>query len=494
MTKPRANLHSPGKAALLLAAALLCAPPVAAAIVPSGTIIEARLSTPIASYSTQKGAPVEAVLVAPVRLDEATLLPIGTNLRGTVCEIHKVGLGIRRGRATVDIVFVRLELPDGSSVDLSARIRAVNNARETVDAQGRIQGIRATDAFGHKMAGITRNLFIWDPLIQVVLSGATMAVIRFPESEIYFPAGTEMQVELLEPVTVRDDWTVPLPRVAEGVERETLLDIVHDTTPFTTTAKSSKPADVVNLLFIGEPDWLGRAFEAAGWVEAHALSKRTGWNTFTSVAEARAYAEAPMSELLHDELPPDREMSKALNTYSKRHHLRLWRQPVEFRGRSVMAASATQDTAIDFSFKRMRLMHAIDPNIDNERSKVVNDLIFAGCVDAAELIDRPMVPKETVNGSGQKVSTDGRLLVVELNACRSPRALPTGGDDVRISGNAWQKIPRQVFLTVRNDFTRNNPVYQAVQGVKYLWNKAFRGGRQIEYPERTPAVAFQHRD
>lgn len=475
-------------------AALFIAPAIPAATVPAGTLVEARLATPIASYSTKAGSPIEAVLVAPVRAGDTTLLPLGTHLRGAVREIHKVGLGFRRGRATVDIVFDRLELPDGSSIGLSALVRSVNNARESVDAAGRIQGIRATDAFGHKMAGITRNIFIWDPLLQAVLAGATLAVIRFPESEIYFPAGTEMQLELREPLTVRDDWTVPLPRVAEGPEREMLLYLVGKTTPFTTTTKSPKPADVVNLLFVGEQEWLDRAFDAAGWVEAHDLSKRAGWNTFTSVAEARAYPEAPMSAMLLDELPPGRELNKALNTYSKRHHLRLWRQPAEFRGRPVMAASATHDTAIDFSFKRMKLMHLIDSNIDNERSKVVNDLIYTGCVDAAELIARPAVPKESRNAGGQDISTDGRLLVIEMNSCRSPRPIPPGDADLRISGNAWQKVPRQIFLTVRNDFTRNNPVFQAARGVKYLWMKAFRGGRRIDYPERTPAVAFRERD
>lgn len=473
---------------------MYAAPGVRAATVPAGTLLEIRLTSPVASYSSKAGTPVEAAIVAPVLEDGRTLVPLGARLRGTLAEVKRIGLGLVRGRASLRFDFDQLELPDGTTIGVNARMKSVENARESVDSQGRVQGIRATDAFGHKMAGITRNLFFWDPLIHTVLTGTTLAVIRFPESEIHFPAGTEFLIEITEPVEIRDDWTVPLPRVASnGDEHQTLLDIVRDTTTRTVKPGDMRPADIVNLLIVGDPEWLQRAFDAAGWVSAHRLNRETGWDTFTSVAEARAYPEAPMGKMLLDELPPDYELSKVLNTYSKRHHVRMWNQPPRFHGRAVFAAASTQDIAIDFSFKSMKIMHVIDRNIDNERAKIVNDLVFTGCVDAAELIDRPWVPHAMKNSSGEEMTTDGRVLVIELNPCRSPRIIQIDDAQLRIRGNIWQRIPRQVFLTVRNDFTRNNPIFQAGLGIRYLFTKAFGSGRPAE-PVRpaVPAFALTH--
>lgn len=473
---------------VLIGCAIAASVPARAAVVPAGTILEVRLTTPVASYSSKPGAPIQADVVAPVVDDDGrTLIPLGSHLRGRLGDVKRIGLGLVRGRATLEFEFDSLEFPDGTTLDLTTRMNSVENAREKVDKQGRIQGIRATDAFGHKLSGIARNIFFWDPLVHSVLTGTTLAVLRFPESEIYFPAETELTVQITAPVTVRDDWTIPLPRVASNdTEREALLRIVEQTTVRTVKPGDRKPADMVNLIFVGDPVWLERAFDAAGWVRAHKLTRETGWDTFTSVAEARAYPEAPMGKMLLDEQAPDYELSKTLNTYSKRHHVRIWTQPPSFRGRSVLAAASTQDTAIDFSLKRMKLLHLIDRNIDNERAKIVNDLVFAGCVDAAELIDRPWVPTQMKNSSGETITTDGRVLVLELNPCRSAQPMKADETPLRVRGNIWQRIPRQIFLTIRNDFTRNNPIYQAGLGVKYLINKA--AGKQPQSDRLRTAV------
>ncbi len=103
----------------------------------------------------------------------------------------------------------------------------------------------------------------------------------------------------------------------------------------------------------------------------------------------------------------------------------------------------------------------------------VNDLVATGCVDAAELIDRLGYPG--VGNPRSKLRTDGRIAVLELNPCRTP--LRTVEPEPVPRPGVWRRIPRQFFLTVRNDFTFNNPVYQAGVGVKYLWKKAT--GRRV---------------
>ena len=466
-----------------------------AATVPEGTRLEIRLNGAVASYSSKSNSPIDATLIAPVVVDGQTLVPIGSRLRGRLSEVKKIGLGIRRGRATIGFEFDWLEFPDGTSVGVETRLADIDNARETVDKDGLLQGIRATDAFGHRLAGIARNLFFWDPLIQAVLTGSTLAVIRFPESEIHLPAGTEMVFETSAPFEVRDDWTVPLPSVAmDEVERDALGSMVRDIPSRTTVRGGHKEADIVNILFLGEEEWLERAFDAAGWVKADPLTRRTGWATFTSVAESKAYPEAPMSEMWLDELPPTLELSKTLNTYSKRHHIRLWPQLPTWRERPVIAAASTQDVGIDFMFRKLKLTHVIDRNIDNERAKVINDLVYAGCVDAADLIDRPWVPNAAKNSTGDHLITDGRILVVELNPCRDPRVIPRDQQPIRTRGSLLQRIPRQFILTIRNDFSRNNPIYQAGLGVRYLFGKMFRREPGPAQPDRPSEVTLATRD
>ena len=438
-----------------------------AAEVPAGALWEARLSAALSSFTSKKGQRIEAVVLTPPGHPAAA--PKGARLIGELAEAKRVGFGIRRGRAVLKPVFHTLLLPDGEAIPIETRLTGLDNARETVDEKGRIHGIRATSVFGHRMAGITRNIFFWDPLIQTVLAGTTIATLRFPEAEIHLPAGSEFYVRLEKPVVLRSDLTVPLPPVAMGGDSEELAAIVARLTHTTTDPKTNKEADLVNLLFLGECEWLERAFRAAGWVETDPLTKATGYRSFRAVAEALPYPEAPMSRQLLDEAPPEFELSKTINNYSQRHHARVFTQKETFRGRPLHAGSATHDVAVDFLFSRMRFTHLIDDDIDRERGKLVNDLIATGCVDAAELIDRPWVPRAHRNTSGQKLRTDGRIAVIELNPCRTP--LRATEPEPAPKPSLWRRIPRQFFLTVRNDFTHNNPVVQAGIGVKYLWKK-----------------------
>jgi hypothetical protein len=43
--------------------------------------------------------------------------------------------------------------------------------------------------------------------------------------------------------------------------------------------------------------------------------------------------------------------------------------------------------------------HLIDENVDRERSKVVNDLLFTGCVEAVGLAPRPRLPEHLFNAT-----------------------------------------------------------------------------------------------
>jgi hypothetical protein len=105
---------------------------------------------------------------------------------------------------------------------------------------------------------------------------------------------------------------------------------------------------------------------------------------------------------------------KLNNTFSKRHHLRIWLRPDRYLGRPVWVCAAAHDTGIDFSAQDRTFIHKIDSQIDLERSKVVNDLLLTGKVQSLLMVDRPNVPRHAQNATGDNLNTDARMAVLIL--------------------------------------------------------------------------------
>src|SRR5262249_53550239 len=137
------------------------------------------------------------------------------------------------------------------------------------------------------------------------------------------------------------------------------------------------PADVVNLAFVGSAEEIRAAFLAAGWRTADRPCLRTGMKLLWAFAEARSYRSAPVSRLSLDGRPPDLVFQKQLDTISKRHHIRLWKRNETWEGRPVWVAAASRDVGLFFSRGGPRVTHHIEPWIDAERDKIVDDLAFA---------------------------------------------------------------------------------------------------------------------
>jgi LssY C-terminus len=61
---------------------------------------------------------------------------------------------------------------------------------------------------------------------------------------------------------------------------------------------------------------------------------------------------------------------------------------------------------------------AIDPHVDREREWIETDLLYAGTATSYALVDRPHVPKTTTNATGDVITTDGQLSVLELGTTK----------------------------------------------------------------------------
>jgi hypothetical protein len=67
-----------------------------------------------------------------------------------------------------------------------------------------------------------------------------------------------------------------------------------------------------------------------------------------------------------------------------------------------------------FSRELKTFTHEIDPRVDLERDKIVDDLVFAGRVASQAMVDRPNAPRSDRNAAGDQFETDGRIAVVAL--------------------------------------------------------------------------------
>jgi hypothetical protein len=104
-------------------------------------------------------------------------------------------------------------------------------------------------------------------------------------------------------------------------------------------------------------------------------------------------------------------------------------------------------------------VHHIEADIDEERAKVIRDLRLAGCVESVNSEPRPNVPHHTVNATGEAVSTDGELAVVQLRDCPSnTETIPPQNLQTR-PGNRVFRYVRGQILTFRSDIWRANIIY-----------------------------------
>jgi opacity protein-like surface antigen len=450
---------------------LLSAARLPAETIPSGTLLEIRLQQPLSTYSTTAGTKITAVLISPVNEGGKILVPLGTTVQGSVLRVRKVGLGLARERAEIELRFDQLVLPGHEPIPIQVRITSVENARESINKRGGIQGIRATSTLSQRASGFVGFLAFGDPIGVIFVTAGSAAILRFSEPEITLPAGTELLAQLAAPVnlpSVETQTVPPLVTTAEG--RQQLGEMVHKLHFRTFTAgKKELPSDLTNLAFIGSADALQRAFAASGWVIVDTLTAQSTYGTIRSVAENQGYQRAPMSILLLDGNAPDYAYAKTLNTFSKRHHLRIWTTKETWQGEPVWTSSSTHDIGIGFSKKNKTFIHLIDSHIDNERAKVVNDLIYTGCVTGVQLVKRPWLPADAKNGTGEDLITDGRIAVLALNDCQLPIENAAGLETltIRTRGNHLDRATRQTVLTLKNNLFRDNVVAMAYSGIRY---------------------------
>jgi ankyrin repeat protein len=380
-----------------------------------GQTMSIRLNGPVYSEHSRTGDPVEGTVTYPLCKDGENItckpgelvVPPGTRVQATILFAQKAPNKYSRPRLVLD--FSNIIHADGTRSPLYARVIDVDNARETV-RNNEIIGIiqpHASTKTGFVLAG----LGMINPIAGYTIKGVSAVYGLSLRREILFPAGTDLQVQVVRPsmLKTRDTWS-GWPVLPVDAKLRTLITAA----PIRVYTKDNKPSDLTNLMFIGSKQQLEAAFQEAGWFETDSLSMGSALKTVGATIRSSGYSQAPVSLLTVNGKPPDLVFQKALDTFAKRHHIRIWKEPGTWQGREVWIGAATHDIDISKARANTKWGHRIDPHIDREREWIETDLLYAGTATSYALVDRPHVPKTTANGTGDVITTDGQLSIVEL--------------------------------------------------------------------------------
>jgi LssY C-terminus len=384
-----------------------------------GHTMSIRLNGPVYSEHSRTGDPVEGTVTYPLCKDGENIackpgelvVPPGTKVQATILFAQKAPNKYSRPRLVLD--FSNIVHADGTRTPLYARVIDVDNARETI-RNNEIIGIvqpHASTKTGFVLAG----LGMVNPIAGYTIKGVSAVYGLSLRREILFPAGTDLQIQVVRPsmLKTKDTWSGwPVLTVDDK------LQAIVKAAPIRIYTKDNKPSDVTNLMFIGSQQQLEAAFQEAGWFETDSLSMGSALKTVGATIRSSGYSQAPVSLLTVNGKPPDLVFQKALDTFAKRHHIRIWKEPGTWQGRDVWIGAATHDIDISKARANTKWGHRIDPHVDREREWIETDLLYAGTAISYALVDRPHVPKTTANATGDVITTDGQLSIVELGTTK----------------------------------------------------------------------------
>jgi len=213
-------------------------------------------------------------------------------------------------------------------------------------------------------------------------------------------------------------------RPAHAVEPCTIDDLVArlEAMPAATTnAAGTRAGDPANLVVIGDFETILGGF-AARWDESETISLATCWKTVKAFLLGSNYRYSPVSPLHLFGRDQDIALQRTRGSINERLHLRLWLTPLAFDEQPVWVGQVSRDIGVRFTIMAWNLTtHRIDPDVDESRDYVIEDLVAAGRVQAAGYVGgvgecSPAAPRR--NLTGDPYFTDGKRAVILLAASR----------------------------------------------------------------------------
>jgi len=165
--------------------------------VPAGTVFIVRTATPLESSNAQVGQSFGTFVTDTLRLDNYTVIPAGSRIRGTISYAKPA---TRQESGVIQVDFNQLILTDGTSYPIVAKLTSTDpNERAQIDASPdpRVVLVGGRGGIGAAIAGAGSTNSAPSGIL------AALGGLLSTGSNVNVPAGTRLAVQLEEPLTLR---------------------------------------------------------------------------------------------------------------------------------------------------------------------------------------------------------------------------------------------------------------------------------------------------
>ena len=187
--------------------------------------------------------------------------------------------------------------------------------------------------------------------------------------------------------------------------------------PCCTTDKTGlQLGDPLNLVMVADERDLLAALARSGWDFTDALGAKSTEQMVSAFVLRESYRNAPVSSLYFEGRAQDFAMQRARGTVSQRNHLRLWLTPWTLDGLQVWVGQISRDIGVRFTERSPTFTtHAIDPDVDEAREYLLQELLQNGAVQRYGLlpgVGPASARAPRTNLTGDHYYTDGLRLIV----------------------------------------------------------------------------------
>lgn len=267
--------------------------------------------------------------------------------------------------------------------------------------------------------GMTTEGFVFTP----VDAGNKIVHLRLLRWEGMLEFDFNIQVAGIEADYQKRDFT-QLPSQSRLVECDlsSLREHLRKLPRAVTGANGRKEGDPVNLIVVGEFPTVMSAF-GARWDETETITFATCWKTTRSFLTGSEYRYSPVSPLYLFGRSQDFALQRVRSSVNERLHLRLWITEYRLGGKPVWVGQISRDIGVRFTIKTWNLTtHRIDPDVDESRDYVLEDLLGAERAEMVGYVDG--VGECTVNAprrnlTGDPYYTDGQRALAVVSSTRA---------------------------------------------------------------------------
>lgn len=165
-------------------------------VLPAGSVIVVRTTSPLQSASAQSGQTFETTVSETVGIDEYSVIPSGSRVRGVVSMARPAN---RQQSGVIDIVFDRITLADGTVVPITGKLTSTDSTERRQieqDPNNRVVLVGGRGGIGAAIAGAGASRSSTNIL-------AALGSMLSEGRDVNVAAGTTLAVELEKPVMLR---------------------------------------------------------------------------------------------------------------------------------------------------------------------------------------------------------------------------------------------------------------------------------------------------